>query len=125
MTTELLREGTAAFLASVTRQVGVLTLELQGEADLHAVGSLSLLLPRLHLQASQWFVKEVVVDLRRLEFMNSSCFKTVAMWVAKVQEREGEPRYRIRFRLNPSTAWQKRSLNALRCMAPDVVSIDP
>jgi anti-anti-sigma regulatory factor len=44
------------------------------------------LLTTVHEQATASHVAEVKVDLRCLELMNSSCFKSFVSWISQVQE---------------------------------------
>jgi hypothetical protein len=63
------------------------------------------------------------VDVRRLEFMNSSCLDSLAWWISTVEEQPAEDRYRIVFLSSPTVYWQRRSLNALAGMAGDIISV--
>jgi hypothetical protein len=67
-------------------------------------------------------VSEVTCDFRTLSFMNSSCFKAFVVWIDTVKN--AKLSYRIRFRTAPNMHWQRRSLEALRRLAVDVVSLD-
>ena len=103
---------------------GVLTLRLTGTADLRVATDLAALLREIHQQARSTGVHEVSVDMTELEFMNSSCFKGVATWISMLQRAETGSSYRIRFLSNRSILWQRRSLHALSCLAPELVSVD-
>lgn len=63
------------------------------------------------------------MDVRQLEFMNSSCLKSLVWWITAVQKQSGERKYRIVFVSSPSVFWQRRSLNPLACLASDFVTI--
>jgi hypothetical protein len=68
-------------------------------------------------------VREVLVDLRELEFMNSSCFKHFVTWICEVHDAPAlAPRFR--FRSDPRRLWQRRSLHALSGLAGGLVSIE-
>jgi hypothetical protein len=54
--------------------------------------------------------------------MNSSCFKSFVVWIDSVKN--AQPGYRIRFLTDPNLHWQRRSLEALRRLAANVVTID-
>ena len=90
---------------------------LRGNADHVAVPALESLLARIHVEAQRLAIEEVIIDLRELEFMNSSCFKSFVTWVSDVQELEPPRQYKIVFLSNLQLHWQKRSLHALRCFA--------
>jgi hypothetical protein len=63
------------------------------------------------------------VDVRRLEFMNSSCLASFVWWISTVQEQPAEDRYRIVFLSSPTVYWQRRSLGALATLADDIISV--
>jgi hypothetical protein len=111
------------FTADVDEYGDGLTVRLQGTADGGALDVLRALLPRVHWQAREMKVKQVAVDLRSLEFMNSSCFKTFVTWLSDVQELPADEQYRIRFQFDAKQFWLKRSLIALSCFAADLVDL--
>jgi hypothetical protein len=77
----------------------------------------------LHAEARRCQATEVTVDVRQLEFMNSSCLKSFVRWICAVQEQVDPGKYRIVFLSSPSVGWQRRSLNALASLANEIVSI--
>jgi len=99
-------------------------VRFSGNADMRSRDALDELLARLHQEAVQLECKEVVIDFHELEFMNSSCFKSVVAWIGRVQDLVQEQRYRIRFLSKPELLWQRRSLHALRCFAVDLITIE-
>jgi len=100
-----------------------IVVRLAGSADLTAVQSLNEYLADVHAEARRKKAHSVSVDLRDLEFMNSSCLKALVSWVADVQEGRLDERYAIVILGSDRRAWQKRSLHALATLAPDVVSL--
>lgn len=96
---------------------------LDGNADYTALDALETLLGRVHSEASRLGVTRAVVDLRRLEFMSSSCFKCFISWIADIQGMEPEQRYTICLVSNPKLHWQKRSLHSLRCFAAELITV--
>jgi len=96
---------------------------LSGTADLMVKGHLDRFLHTLHAEAQRRALTEVSVDVRRLEFMNSSCLNSFKWWVGAVQEQPAEGRYRIVFLSSPTVYWQRRSLDALAGLAGDVISV--
>ncbi|MGC4091053.1 MAG: hypothetical protein QM756_24895 [Polyangiaceae bacterium] len=94
-----------------------------GNGDMSAVEALGRFLKGLHPEATNLGVKEVAFDFRDLYFMNSSCFKAFVTWI-DVVSRASVPPYTIRFLTNPRLHWQRRSLEALRCLAPNVVRVE-
>lgn len=103
---------------------GGIVIQFRGTADMNAIDPLDAYLTEAHERAVAAAVSQVVVDFRDLEFMNSSCFRCFVTWLCRVQEMVSGKRYRIVFRCNQSMHWQRRSLNALRCFAMDVVTIE-
>jgi hypothetical protein len=113
-----------AFSATVTLADSVLGVALNGTGDVRAQEPLEGFLTALHVEASRLHVAEVKLDCRELQFMNSSCLKALVSWIAIVQESELSGQYKICFVSNPKLHWQRRSLNALRCFASDLVRIE-
>lgn len=67
-------------------------------------------------------VREVVVDLRDLEYMSSSHLKTLVSWVGKMGALGR--RVAVRVRSNPKYHWQKRSLHAVWHLAESFVTVE-
>jgi hypothetical protein len=101
-----------------------LSLVLSGTADLRVQQELETFLFAVNDLALARRASEVAVDLRKLEFMNSSCFKAFVGWIGQLQEVERERQYRIRFLSDPRMLWQRRSLHALSCFAVDLITIE-
>ena len=74
-------------------------------------------------RAADW-VAEVVVDMRSLDFMNSSCLKTIVTWLNNVRQRPASEQYPIRFVRDRNAYWQERSLDALKAFAPGIVTVE-
>jgi len=111
------------FAGSAQHEGTQITTWLKGNADYAALDALEMLLGRVHSEASRLAVKEAVVDLRQLEFMNSSCFKSFVSWITEIQEMEPDRQYKVRFISNPKYHWQKRSLHSLRCFAVELITV--
>ena len=101
-----------------------LTLHLSGQADPRSNARLEGFLQAADGQAVAAGVKEVAVDFRRLEFMNSSCLKSLVSWLRRVQERPPEQRYAIRFLHEPESHWQIRSFSALAAFGRGILTIE-
>jgi anti-anti-sigma factor len=112
------------FDAKARQEQDALVLELSGTADLRIQQQLDEFLESAHSHAQKLSVREVVVDLRKLEFMNSSCFKAFVSWIGDLQQLEPASQYKIRFLSEPRMLWQRRSLHALSCFAVDLISIE-
>jgi hypothetical protein len=103
---------------------GVMRLTLVGTADATVEAALNELLGRLHSDSQRARAREVAVDLRKLEFMNSSCFKSFITWIVAVRRLAEDQTYRIRFLANAGLHWQKRSLHAISYFGGDLVSVE-
>lgn len=112
-----------AFRASATHEGTTATLSLMGTADAGTLPHVQAAVTAMRQQAEALRVSEVAVDMRELEFMNSSCFKCLITWLSDLLERPHAERYRIRFLSDPGKHWQHRSLRALSCFAVDLVTI--
>ena len=110
--------------AEATLRGGTLSLTLTGNADMRVMSQLHLLLTRIHHEAQRLGLKEVAVDVRGLEFMNSSCFKNFVTWINEVRESVADTQYRIRFLSNPDLLWQRRSLHALCAFAKELITVE-
>jgi hypothetical protein len=111
------------FAAQASASERRIAVSLTGTADLTVKNQLDRFLREVHAEAQRCLAEEVTVDVRQLEFMNSSCLKCFVWWISTVQEQPGEAKYRIVFLSSPSVYWQRRSLNALACLASDIITI--
>jgi hypothetical protein len=101
-----------------------ITVHLRGTANLLAKDRLDVFLTGVHREALRLHVNEVAVDFRKLEFMNSSCFKGFLDWITHVQESPLDQIYKIGFLSTAGILWQRRSLRALQCFAPDLIEVE-
>jgi len=111
------------FAAHASADERSIHVDLSGTADLTVRSQLDRFLHDVHSEAQRCLAQEVTVDMRQLEFMNSSCLKCFVWWISTVQEQSGDGKYRIVFVASPSIYWQRRSLNALACLANEIISI--
>ena len=95
------------------------TVKFTGNGDTEAIAPLDRFLKQLHENLIRDHSAEVDVDLNELYFMNSSCVKTLMSWIHKVKM-QGAP-YRVCLTTNPRQPWQRRSLEPMQRLAPDVV----
>ncbi len=72
----------------------------------------------VHAEMAKRGAGRVRVDLRELEFCNSSGFKSFINWIERIQALPESQRYTLVFALNPVRRWQKTSLLALSCYGP-------
>lgn len=117
---ELQESDFAARASADDRRIQV---SLTGTADLTVKVQLDHFLREVHSEAQRCLAEEVTVDVRQLEFMNSSCLKSFVWWISTVQEQPSDGKYRIVFVSSPAVYWQRRSLNALACLANEIISV--
>jgi anti-anti-sigma factor len=119
----------ALSVAQLTTTVGVeggdLVVALSGNADLDARTKLAEWLRSVHEEVLRLRIQRVVVDLRRLEFMNSLCLNAFVGWLATILELSIDRQYRVHFLWNRDLFWQRKSLSALCRFALRVVTTDP
>jgi hypothetical protein len=114
----------AGFALSTSVEGGTVTVRLSGNADMSAQMALSVALRQVHSEALRIGVSEVVCDFGDLYFMSSSCFKAFVTWVTNLIAVSPNKQYRLRVRSNRQLAWQRRSVEALRCLADKVVIVE-
>ena len=98
-------------------------LHFIGTADTRATDLMGPLLTAIHAEAQKIGAREVTVDFRQLDFMNSSCLKAFVTWIGNVRELPSGRRYGMRFLANGTKYWQRRSLDALRGLAADLIEV--
>ena len=96
-------------------------LALSGNADASVAKQLHALVTAIHDGAGP---AAIAIDLRGVEFMAASCFNTFIVWVGLINELPVERRYELRFVINPTVGWQRRSLATLTCFATDIVKVE-
>jgi hypothetical protein len=101
-----------------------ITVRIAGSADSRVKDRLQELLLRTHAELQAECLSRATVDLRALEFMNSSCFKAFVYWLAEARNLGPDKQYRIHFLANQRIHWQRRSLHALSCFAAELVQIE-
>jgi hypothetical protein len=104
-------------------EAGVVVLTLKGNADALSLTALNAAVERMHALALEGHARRAVVDLRNLEFMNSSCFKTFVTWLGKIRALAAAEQYRVEFQSDPRWHWQRRSLAALSAFGGDTTVI--
>ena len=98
-------------------------LHFIGTADARATDLMGPLLTSVHAEAQKIRAQQVTVDFRQLDFMSSSCLKAFVTWIGTVRELGVEQRYRMRFVGDATKYWQRRSLDALRGLASELIEV--
>ena len=99
-------------------------IRISGSAESAAADDLERLFSSVHAECERLGATAARVDLRELEFMNSSCFKSFVSWVIRIEELPEPQRYRIVLAGTDARHWQKRSLHALRSMGAGLIDLD-
>lgn len=73
---------------------------------------------RIDLEARNRHLQSVEVDLRDLNFMNSSGILTLVRWITKLKVSNA---YRLVFQYDRNVTWQRSSIPTLAKLAPNVV----
>lgn len=103
---------------------GQIALRFAGSADSRSEAAIEAMLVRVHEEAVRLGVREVSVDFRECDFVNSSCFKAFVVWLERIQDLEADSQYKLCFFSDDTKAWQRRSLGALSCFAIELVRIE-
>ncbi len=78
----------------------------------------------VHAEMAKRGAGRVRVDLRELEFCNSSGFKSFIHWIERIASLPEPSRYSLHFLSNPARKWQRTSLLALSCYGVNSVSME-
>jgi hypothetical protein len=111
--------------AEATTDVGdgkVLRVHIEGTASQRDVTPLEELFAAIHEASAGGGVTEVELDLRAVEYMNSSHFKTLVGWLGRMAKLT--PRVPVRLLANEKHHWQKRSLHALPGLGEGLLTIE-
>jgi hypothetical protein len=100
-----------------------LELRLAGDAEKSIAVRLDRLVKQVHELIVGSTAKQVHVDWSALEFMSAACVNVFASWVMSIAALDTKQRYQLRFRINPTLAWQERSVDALAQLAPGIVVV--
>jgi anti-anti-sigma factor len=111
------------FSATAEEAPAAIVLHLRGNADQVVRDALRELLAQLREEASRVSASEMIVDVRDLYFMNSSCLSVVVQWISGLVK-AGSGACRVRFRCNANLRWQRRSLQAIATLGGALVTID-
>jgi hypothetical protein len=112
------------FSAKSRREGDAIIVTLSGNADMAVHERLKSFLDQMHATATATRVKEAVFEIHDLYFLNSSCTSLFLRLINVVLESRAPHKYAFRFRSNPNLRWQKRSLEAIRSYAHELVILD-
>lgn len=112
-------------LVETSRSADRVEAHLSGVAEIVTGDRLTTYLEQLHCWLADNGALQVMMDLTRLEFMNAACLRAFVSWIQRLQELPRGAQYQICFRSNSQLPWQRRSMNALKCFATDLISVEP
>jgi len=98
---------------------------LSGNADMQVRDALRLLLRDVHAAATLAAVGEVVLDIRPLVFLSSSCISALVGWTTSIAADGDGHTYRVRIVWTSELGWRPETLRAIARVTPDIVSFDP
>ena len=124
MTLGVLRVTTDGLRLWASAENGGLTVAMSGNCEMESIPLLDSYFASLHSEVTRAGTTKVVLDCESLYFMNSSSIKCFVTWLAKVRQLAQPNRYRVHFKTNKQFAWQRRSLEAVRRYAPDLVTLE-
>jgi anti-anti-sigma factor len=113
-----------AFSAKCRHEGDAILVTLSGNADMAVHERLRSFLDQLHAEATATRVKEAVFAIHDLYFMNSSCLSLFLRLINEVLEPKALHRYSLRIRSNPNLRWQRRSFEAIRSYAQEIVVLE-
>lgn len=103
----------------------LLVLSFSGSGELGDQEPLTAFLRKVHAFALEARTETVMVSFDQLLFMNSSCFKGFVTWFSALGgHKPASERYRVHIKLSPARRWQRASVSALACFAPEIVSFE-
>jgi hypothetical protein len=77
----------------------------------------------VHAAAVEAGLKEVMVDLTQLRFMNSSSIRSLVDWVEWIRKEPDGKRYRLLFVTKPDVTWQQTTMSAIRAFGGEHVAV--
>lgn len=113
---------TMTFATTIARVDKELSIRMIGVADLTVQDELETFLQAVHRFASERVIERVTLDLRPLEFINSSCLAAIVHWI-DLRDILVSHRYRICFVADKSDTRHHRSLRMLSGLSCEVLTV--
>ncbi len=67
-------------------------------------------------------IKSIEVDIKELNFLNSSGIKELVAWIMKLESVPAAEQYKIKFLCNKDLLWQESSISTILFLNPDMIS---
>jgi hypothetical protein len=80
------------------------------------------LLEDIHEVAVEHSMKEVVLDIRRLEYANAALWKCLVAWLKRIHQ--PGTKYNLRVISDPSQSWQRIGIPTLRVFGTDSQGVE-
>jgi hypothetical protein len=80
---------------------------------------------KVHSEMIKNEIKNINVNAKELNFINSSSIKCIVKWIVAIQKIENLKRYTITFLTNKNALWQNLSFESLKYFAQDIIKITP
>lgn len=97
---------------------------ITGSVSIPEAAPLNRFFDGVHAEVLTMKPAEVLVDVRNLEFMNSTGFKPLIYWIDRVNNEKTTEQYPVRFLSSPERRWQRAFLSAVSCFAPTLVTVE-
>ncbi len=75
----------------------------------------------VHNQAVKQKIKELYVDITKLNFLNSNGIKELAKWIMKILNLEEDDRYKVIFICDKKMVWQETSITTLTFLNQNLI----
>ncbi len=96
-----------------------------GDVDMQDPGIiLDPLFDKIHGGCVKSGIKEVDLDFKQLNFLNSSGIKAIAKWIMKLGDLSEDKKYIIKIIHNKNITWQVTSLPTLTFLVPGAVKVE-
>ena len=76
----------------------------------------------VHTHITSKKIKEIIIDIKNLVFLNSSGIKEFVSWILKVEVLPKEKLYKLGFVGNKNKIWQQFSLETLKLLSPEIIN---
>jgi len=76
---------------------------------------------KIHTKILQENIKEVNLNFKDLNFLNSSGIKTITKWIMKIPALSDDKKYKMKLIYSEDITWQRTSLMILTYLAPGSV----
>jgi hypothetical protein len=115
-------EGTARIMMMGGAEGNQMTME-GVVRDEDVASSVTPLIEEMHRHAVDKSLREVVLDLRRLEYANAAFWKCIVVWLKRIRQ-DQTARYNLRLVASPEHSWQRIGVPALRVFGADRLVVE-